>query len=184
VPDWASLPAAARRLFARMMEVFAGFLAHTDHQVGRLIEFLRQLGELDNTLIMVISDNGASAEGGPTGTTNEVQFYNAQEPLEESLELIDEIGGPRHFNHYIRPKFPQDYRDPPHVPASHVKHPVSNIRADDGARRRECSCHGGTVVFRVASPPAAGRPMLGRVSVPAPSARSRAAASPSHPVNG
>ena len=48
-----------------MMEVFAGFLSHTDHQVGRLIEFLRQLGELDNTLVMVISDNGASAEGGP-----------------------------------------------------------------------------------------------------------------------
>src|SRR5512135_345523 len=101
VPDWASLPPAARRLFSRMMEVFAGFLSHTDHQVGRLIEFLRQQGELDNTLIMVISDNGASAEGGPTGTTNEAQFFNnAQEPLEESLKLIDEIGGPKHFNHY------------------------------------------------------------------------------------
>ena len=49
------------------MEVFAGFLAHTDHQVGRLLEFLSNQGELDNTLIMVISDNGASAEGGPTG---------------------------------------------------------------------------------------------------------------------
>ena len=50
---------------------------------------------------MVISDNGASAEGGPTGTTNEAQFFNnAQEPLEESLKLIDEIGGPKHFNHY------------------------------------------------------------------------------------
>ena len=84
-----------------MMEVFAGFLSHTDHQVGRLMEFLRQLGELDNTLVMVISDNGASAEGGPTGTTNEAQFFNnAQEPLEESLALIDEIGGPKHFNHY------------------------------------------------------------------------------------
>ena len=101
VPDWASLSPAARRLAARMMEVFAGFLSHTDHQVGRLIEFLRQLGELDNTLVMVISDNGASAEGGPTGTTNEAQFFNnAQEPLEESLALIDEIGGPKHFNHY------------------------------------------------------------------------------------
>ena len=101
VPDWASLPAAARRLYSRMMEVYAGFLSHTDHQVGRLIEFLRQHGDLGNTLIMVISDNGASAEGGPTGTTNEAQFFNnAQEPLEESLKLIDEIGGPKHFNHY------------------------------------------------------------------------------------
>ena len=101
VPDWGSLPPEARRLYSRFMEVFAGFLSHTDHQVGRLVEFLRQQGDLDNTLIMVISDNGASAEGGPTGTTNEAQFFNnAQEPLEESLKLIDEIGGPKHFNHY------------------------------------------------------------------------------------
>jgi len=101
VPDWDSQPEAARQLYARMMEVFAGFLEHTDHQVGRLLEFLTTLGELENTLIMVISDNGASAEGGPTGTTNEAQFFNnAQEPIEESLKLIDEIGGPKHFNHY------------------------------------------------------------------------------------
>ena len=101
VPDWASLPAPARQLFARMMEVFAGFLAHTDHQIGRLLEFLTTIDALDNTLIMVISDNGASAEGGPTGTTNEAQFFNnAPEPLEDSLKAIDELGGPNHFNHY------------------------------------------------------------------------------------
>ena len=101
VPDWDALPEPARRLYARMMEVFAGFLEHTDAQIGRLLEFLTTLGELENTLIMVISDNGASAEGGPGGTTNEAQFFNnAQEPLEESLALIDEIGGPKHFNHY------------------------------------------------------------------------------------
>jgi arylsulfatase A-like enzyme len=101
VPDWDSLPDPARKLYARMMEVFAGFLDHTDHQVGRLLEFLTRLGELENTLIMVTSDNGASAEGGPTGTTNEAQFFNnAQEPIEESLKLIDEIGGPTTFNHY------------------------------------------------------------------------------------
>ena len=84
-----------------MMEVFAGFLSHTDHHLGRLLDFLEQQGELENTLIMVISDNGASAEGGPTGTTNEAQFFNnAQEPVEDSLKVIDEIGGPNHFNHY------------------------------------------------------------------------------------
>jgi len=81
--------------------VFAGFLSHTDHQIGRLLTFLGDRGDLENTLIMIISDNGASAEGGPTGTTNEAQFFNnAQEPLEESLKLIDEIGGPTTFNHY------------------------------------------------------------------------------------
>jgi arylsulfatase A-like enzyme len=101
VPDWDSQPEPVRRLYARMMEVFAGFLEHTDHQIGRLLEFLDKRGDLENTLIMVISDNGASAEGGATGTTNEAQFFNnAQEPIEESLKLIDEIGGPKHFNHY------------------------------------------------------------------------------------
>lgn len=101
VPKWEDLPEPARRLYARMMEVFAGFLEHTDAQIGRLLAFLDELGELENTLIIVISDNGASAEGGPTGTTNEAQFFNnAQEPLEDSLAQIDELGGPKHFNHY------------------------------------------------------------------------------------
>jgi arylsulfatase A-like enzyme len=101
VPDWDSLPPQARRLAARMMEVFAGFLSHTDHHLGRLLDFLKETGEFDNTLIMVVSDNGASAEGGPTGTTNELQFFNnAPEPLEESLAKIDELGGPTTFNHY------------------------------------------------------------------------------------
>ncbi|TFD31202.1 arylsulfatase [Cryobacterium cryoconiti] len=101
VPEWDSLPEPARRLASRMMEVYAGFLEHTDHHLGRLLDYLRGEGLLENTIVMVISDNGASAEGGPTGTTNEAQFFNnAQEPLEESLALIDEIGGPAHFNHY------------------------------------------------------------------------------------
>ena len=96
-----TLPADARRLYSRYMEVYAGFLSHTDHHLGRLLDFLEEQGQLDDTLIMVVSDNGASAEGGPTGTTNEAQFFNnAQEPLEDSLKVIDEIGGPKHFNHY------------------------------------------------------------------------------------
>jgi arylsulfatase A-like enzyme len=76
-------------------------LSHTDHHIGRLMDFLKEIGEFDNTLIMVVSDNGASAEGGVTGTTNELQFFNnAPEPLEESLRAIDELGGPTMFNHY------------------------------------------------------------------------------------
>jgi arylsulfatase len=101
VPDWESLSPEARRLAARMMEVFAGFLSHTDDQIGRLLRFLTETGEFDNTLIMVVSDNGASAEGGTTGTTNEAQFFNnAPEPLTESLAKLDELGGPDTFNHY------------------------------------------------------------------------------------
>ncbi len=101
VPDWNSLPPEARRLAARMMEVYAGFLTHTDHHIGRVLDFLKETGEFDNTLIMVVSDNGASAEGGPTGTTNELQFFNnAPESLGESLAKIDELGGPATFNHY------------------------------------------------------------------------------------
>ncbi len=101
VPEWDSLSPDARRLAVRMMEVFAGFLSHTDHHVGRILDFLRETGEFDNTLIMLVSDNGASAEGGVTGTTNELQFFNnAPEPLADSVRAIDELGGPTTFNHY------------------------------------------------------------------------------------
>jgi Sulfatase len=78
------LSPGARRLAARMMEVFAGFLSHTDHHIGRLLDFLKETGEFHNTLIMVVSDNGASAEGGPTGTTNELQFFNNVLPIDGS----------------------------------------------------------------------------------------------------
>ena len=103
VPNWESLSPEARRLAARMMEVFAGFLSHTDRHIGRVLDFLGEIGEFDNMLIMVVSDNGASVEGGDTGTTNELQFFNyAPEPLEDSLAAIDELGGPTTFNHYPR----------------------------------------------------------------------------------
>jgi arylsulfatase len=101
VADWNTLSAEERRLYARMMEVFAGFVEHTDHHIGRLVDFLEQIGELDNTLLMLISDNGASAEGGPTGSVNENKFFNnVPDDLETNLEAIDELGGPDHFNHY------------------------------------------------------------------------------------
>jgi arylsulfatase A-like enzyme len=101
VQDWGSLPQNERRLYARMMEVFAGFLEHTDHYIGELIAFLKEMGEYDNTLIMVISDNGASSEGGPTGSVNEGKFFNnVPEDLEQNLAAIDDIGGPKYFNHY------------------------------------------------------------------------------------
>ncbi len=101
VKPWDECTEDEKRLYARMMEVYAGFLTHTDHHIGRLIEYLKSLGEFDNTLIMLISDNGASSEGGPTGSVNENLFFNnVPESVEENLKLIDELGGPTTFNHY------------------------------------------------------------------------------------
>lgn len=101
VQNWENLSEDERRLYARMMEVFAGFLEHTDFHIGRLLAFLDSLGELENTLIMVLSDNGASAEGGPTGSVNENKIFNGvPESLEENLQALPELGGPKYFNHY------------------------------------------------------------------------------------
>jgi arylsulfatase A-like enzyme len=101
VQDWDALPAVERRVYARMMEVFAGFMTHTDHYIGELIQFLKDLGEYENTLIMLISDNGASAEGGPHGSVNECKFFNnVPDTIEQNLAAIDGIGGPKFFNHF------------------------------------------------------------------------------------
>ncbi len=101
VPAWASLSVDQQRLYARMMEVYAGFLTHTDAQVGRLLGFIEQLGELDNTVVVLMSDNGASAEGGAGGSFNEMYFFNlVPESLEENLRRIDDLGTPRASNHY------------------------------------------------------------------------------------
>jgi len=101
IPAWGELTSGERRLFARYMEVFAGFVAHTDAHLGRLFDFLDARGELDNTLVLVLSDNGASAEGSATGTLNEpAAWLGNPESVDEALTRIDEIGGPRAFNHY------------------------------------------------------------------------------------
>lgn len=101
VPEWETLHADEKRLYARFMEVFAGFLAHADHHFGRVLDTLEMIGELDNTLIMIISDNGASSEGGLIGSVNEMLFFNnIPESLEDNLAHIDELGGKRSYNHY------------------------------------------------------------------------------------
>jgi arylsulfatase len=101
VQPWDTLSADEKTLYARMMEVYAGFLTHTDAQVARLVEFLEAQGELDNTIFIVMSDNGASAEGGAQGSFNEEYFFNfVPESLEENLKRIDLLGGPKAFNHY------------------------------------------------------------------------------------
>src|SRR6202042_2348260 len=73
---WDSLSADEKRLFCRMAEVYAGFLAHADHHIGRLLDYLEESGQRDNTMVIVVSDNGASGEGGPDGSVNEMKFLN------------------------------------------------------------------------------------------------------------
>ena len=101
VPAWESLGPDERRLSARFMECFAAYLSHTDHQIGRLLAHLDELGERDDTVVLVLSDNGASSEGGPTGSINDVRPWNVvgTEP-EEALSRIDDLGGPWVHNNY------------------------------------------------------------------------------------
>jgi arylsulfatase A-like enzyme len=101
VRPWESLSADEQRLFCRMAEVFAGYVSYTDHQLGRVIDYLEESGQLDNTLIVVVSDNGASAEGGPNGSFNEWRFFNGiPDSTELTLPHIDELGSPSSYNHY------------------------------------------------------------------------------------
>ena len=101
VQPWEDLSADQKKLYTRMMEVFAGFLEHTDYHIGRLIDFLEEMGELDNTLIMLMSDNGASSEGGPNGSVNEFLFFNGiEESLELNMQYYDKLGGPECYNNY------------------------------------------------------------------------------------
>jgi arylsulfatase A-like enzyme len=102
LPAWDTLSADQKRLFARMMEVFAAFTSQTDAEMARLLEVVRALPDADNTLIFYeVGDNGASAEGGLVGLLNENSFFNnVPESLQDNLAHIDELGGPKHFNHF------------------------------------------------------------------------------------
>jgi arylsulfatase A-like enzyme len=101
VRPWDTLSDDEKRLFCRMAEVYAGFLGHADEQIGRLLDHLEETGELDNTLIVLVSDNGASGEGGPNGSVNENKFFNGlPDPIEQALPYIDDLGSPLTYNHY------------------------------------------------------------------------------------
>ncbi|MGA1245285.1 MAG: sulfatase-like hydrolase/transferase [Ilumatobacteraceae bacterium] len=101
VPEWSGLSADEQRLYARYMEVFAGMLTHTDAQIGRILDEIDAQGRAEDTIVLVMSDNGTSSEGGPSGTLNEAaSWLGDHSTVAEALAAIDEIGGPNHSNHY------------------------------------------------------------------------------------
>ena len=98
---WDALPENQQRLACRLQEAFAAFLDHTDDQIGRFVDGLRDIGQLDNTLLIVMADNGASQEGGPFGVMHEMKFFNGiLETPDEAIERIDDIGGPHSHTNY------------------------------------------------------------------------------------
>lgn len=105
LPNWDTLSAKAKQLYARQMEAYAGFAEHTDHEVGRLLDALEEMGKLDNTLVFyIVGDNGASAEGGMNGSFNELVGLNGmQEKFEDVYAHLDEWGGPMTYPHFAIP---------------------------------------------------------------------------------
>jgi arylsulfatase len=102
IKDWDKLTAEEKKLFARQMEVFAGFGEYTDTEIGRLVKAIEDMGQLDNTLIFyIVGDNGASAEGGMNGMFNEMTYFNGvNETVQDVLKHYDELGGPKTYGHY------------------------------------------------------------------------------------
>lgn len=102
IRDWDTLSADEKNLFARQMEVFAGFAEQTDHEIGRLVKTIEDIGVMDNTLFVYIAgDNGASGEGGLNGTSNEMTYFNGvQESVADQLRNLDRWGGPETYPHF------------------------------------------------------------------------------------
>jgi arylsulfatase A-like enzyme len=101
VRPWDSLSDDEKKLFSRMAEVYAAFSEYTDVQIGRVIDYLEESGQLDNTLIIYAADNGASGEGSPNGSVNENKFFNGfPDDLEQNMAMLDKLGSPDTYNHY------------------------------------------------------------------------------------
>jgi len=101
VRPWDTLSPDEKKLFARLAEVYAGFSEYTDAQVGRIVDYLKQSGQFDNTVIFYAADNGASGEGTPNGSVNENKFFNGYpDEIAENMKLYDKLGGPDTYEHF------------------------------------------------------------------------------------
>jgi arylsulfatase len=101
VRPWDTLSDDEKKLFCRMAEVYAGFSEYTDAQVGRIVDYLEESGQLENTIIFYCADNGASGEGSPNGSVNENKFFNGYpDKIEDNMPLLDKLGSPDTYNHY------------------------------------------------------------------------------------
>lgn len=101
VRSWESLSENEKKLFCRMAEVYAGFVSYTDYHIGRILDYLEQSGQLENTIIVAVSDNGSSGEGGPNGSVNENKFFNGiPDNLEDNMKHLDVLGSEKTYNHY------------------------------------------------------------------------------------
>lgn len=101
VRPWDELNEDEKTLFSRMAEVYAGFSEYTDAQVGRIVDYLEETGQLENTIVLYAADNGASGEGSPNGSVNENKFFNGYpDELEENMKYLEVLGGPETYNHF------------------------------------------------------------------------------------
>ena len=114
----------------RMAEVYAGFLAHADHHIGRLLDYLEESGQRENTLVILVSDNGASGEGGPNGSVNENKFVNGiPDDMQANLAMLDELGGT------------EDLQPLPQRVGDGVQHAVQDVEAVRVQRRHRRPVH-------------------------------------------
>jgi arylsulfatase A-like enzyme len=101
VRPWSSLSADEKKLFSRLMEVYAAYSEYTDDQIKRLVDYLKQTKQYENTMIIYAADNGASGEGTPNGSVNENKFFNGwPDDVKENLKYIDKLGGPDTYEHF------------------------------------------------------------------------------------
>jgi len=101
VRPWEELNEDEKKLFARMAEVYAGFSEYTDVQIGRVVDYLEETGQLENTIVIYAADNGASGEGSPNGSVNENKFFNGYpDELAENMKYLEVLGGPDTYNHF------------------------------------------------------------------------------------